>query len=806
MKKFMDISALSCIGILMLSGCVEENFEKPGIPEGDGIVFGATAGYAGPETKTEYGDYVTDEITGEKRSQVINWVQGDQVEIYSPTSPYVNQTEYNVATGGSNTSYLTSESGLQWASDATQDFYAIYPSIASIQNDQIRGLTSFKDGVLTGYIPINQQHTITKVSGGYVAKPNMDYMYMAARKQNFAVPADGTAEDGISLDFIPLTTTLEITLVGPTQAPLAQLNVQSNNGARIAGLFECDLKAGTECKVSPSSTVRDVITVNLYDSDGKPLKLEPGEKVTFNVFLLPVDELSDLSIRVAGLNSSARTMHLVKPDGTGNIVLSPNKKTCVTISAPQIGPNENNEWISAIDDNVLISQLSIPGTANSFSYRYEGTNKATYSTQLATFDEQWNAGIRCFELTGSEVQGSLESGRLLCNRQDIGMSFGEAVDMIWGKVQNTGEFAIIIPSYDSDTGHPADHNGVNDYANALNTFFDEHGSYKYQTFTRDLTVGEARGSLIFIARITSEEDSGYELPAPHQGTFVDEWGSLKDNWARRGYTVNGSVVNNWATRENDPQSVEYYWHCTNVTQSSDEPSTPPAVPSTEDIKRDEEQINFIHTSHRAGSAGTGQAYIQDWQRVVPGDGVVDGLRSGMFYLGSERGSWNWGEAWWNYTHHYYYWPESLTEKKDHIWKTFETSIAENSDKTNDTFFINSLDGYFVDPTIEKSYKPYVDGGEWGAKLSDGGTEGNIKAYANHINDWFYREILRYGEDNIYGPLNIILMDRVYQTEGSQYLPSTIINNNFRFPLLTSEDMQSASDYDASYSAGGNVWE
>lgn len=35
---------------------------------------------------------------------------------------------------------------------------------------------------------------------------------------------------------------------------------------------------------------------------------------------------------------------------------------------------------------------------------------------------------------------------------------------------NPTEFAIIIPSYDSDTGHPDNHNGVNNFANGLNLF------------------------------------------------------------------------------------------------------------------------------------------------------------------------------------------------------------------------------------------------------------------------------------------------------------------------------------------------
>lgn len=537
----------------------------------------------------------------------------------------------------------------------------------------------------------------------------------------------------------------------------------------------------------------------------KPLSLTAEESVTLNVFLLPTDNLSNVTIRIAGFNTSSRTM--VLQQGGTNITLHPHKKTCVTIPAPEINAGGTNEWITGLEGDVLVSQLSIPGKANSFSYVYDGNNRATYSAQTANIETQWNAGIRCFELTGAEYSVTIKEGQypweddeviqkpvsdlndaaLLCNRQPIGMTFGEAVDMIWNKVKGTGEFAMIIPSYDSNTGHPSSHDGVRNYANALNAFFDSHTSYEYVTYNRDLTVEEARGKLIFIARITSEEDAGYTLPAPRQGVFVDQWGSLKDNWARRGYTLrNGTVVNNWSTGTGDTNSMEYYMN----TQSSNRPNYLPS--------RQESNVDFVHTTTREGGS-TGVAYIQDWQRVVPRNGVVTGLRSGSFML---QRDWN--------SDYYTYWEESLTEKENDIWNTFENAIKANSGQQADEFYINSLDGYFVDPDIEKSYRPYVSGGTWGVGLSDGGTEGNIDAYATYINNWFYNQILDYGEDNIYGPMNIVLMDRVYEEGGGSYLPSVIINNNYRFPLVTkgggtTEDPSTQNRADGSYASGGSVW-
>lgn len=55
-------------------------------------------------------------------------------------------------------------------------------------------------------------------------------------------------------------------------------------------------------------------------------------------------------------------------------------------------------------------------------------------------------------------------------------------------------------------------------------------------------------------------------------------------------------------------------------------------------------------------------------------------------------------------------------------------------------------------------------------------------------------------------MNIVLMDYVYDgTDGGDRLPSTIINNNYRFPLLVKGGGTTTNSSDASYSEGGPVW-
>ena len=102
--------------------------------------------------------------------------------------------------------------------------------------------------------------------------------------------------------------------------------------------------------------------------------------------------------------------------------------------------------------------------------------------------------------------------------------------------------------------------------------------------------------------------------------------------------------------------------------------------------------------------------------------------------------------------------------------------------------------------VQQSYFPYIEGTTpYSASFGDGGMAGDIENYAKDINAWFYNRLMEYGTQNLTGPLNIVLLDRVLDgTDGGNYLPQVIVNNNFMFPL----DMKESSD--ASYSSGGAV--
>ena len=101
-----------------------------------------------------------------------------------------------------------------------------------------------------------------------------------------------------------------------------------------------------------------------------------------------------------------------------------------------------------------------------------------------------------------------------------------------------------------------------------------------------------------------------------------------------------------------------------------------------------------------------------------------------------------------------------------------------SDKYPSYVFINSLCGYFVDPSIESSYTIFTGS-------NTGGIAGNIEALANEINPDFYAHVLDAASEQATGPTGIVMMDYVKNSasgdnDGGYYLPGVIIANNRKF--------------------------
>lgn len=835
--------------VVCFTGCKDDEIvNQPVVQAGDEIVFGVSGKYEispdSPEaqSRTVYGDK-------DENAQDINWVSGDKVMIYSPQVQNVSTyVEYEVTpteetegqSHGTLTKVNSDAAGLQWSGDGEHTFYAVYPGV-SMLSSAYRENFSFNGSVLTGYIPTTQGHRIqSNGDGSYTATCNMNYAHMIAK----TVTTPTTSAEGVNLDFYPVVTAIDITLIARSDVTLTAMNVRGiSNGNEtpiIAGQYSVDianLNGSTvpDCELVRTETNQNLITVPLYENynasgeipseDRRPIRLQAGKSIMLTVFLLPYQGLNGIQVSASSANGPSKSADL-------EFTITPHKKTIVNLTLPSqfTGPNE---WISNLDNNVLISQLSIPGTANSFSYLYDGDQK----TQTASVVDQWNAGVRCFELRGP---GANSDSPLQCNRTNIGETFGDAVITLINLLQQSPrEFLMIMPAYDSDAGR----GDVRNYYSQLNNYYTSlerelrSRGLEFITYNPSLTVEDARGKVMFIARITSEEDDDAlitELGALNQGVNIAQWGSLKDYWGRRGYQINNRRVRNWAQSytawdSNDQEGeVEYYMMNNNSTNSASIPDlfwatdapndytenvTVPnkteVDPESESLSADlavwESLVDYEHTSYRAGEE-TGTAFVQDWQRVVPQSAA------GNYLMRYER-YWDWGTY---YSTDWCYWGESYSEKQADIWNTFMLCMQEHGGKIGDRFFINSMDGYYVTSELDRSYKPYIqDNAPYtpdGEGFSAGGTQGDIASYALDINRWFYGRLLRLGFDNMTGPVNIIILDRVLPNgltgnDPGDLLPQVIVDNNFKFPMMTAGGGSTAQTgrADGSYASGGDVW-
>lgn len=186
------------------------------------------------------------------------------------------------------------------------------------------------------------------------------------------------------------------------------------------------------------------------------------------------------------------------------------------------------DWMSYLDDDVLVAQLSLPGahdaaTAEGWATTSASAGKTNSTAQDVKVSVQYNGGVRVFD-----IRPSLSSNVLYNSHGTTRLSKTiEALldEMIAFLDEHPSEF-FIFHVY---------HGGSSWSANASNAFASLLGNAKYAgriaNFRSDLTVGEMRGKLLFLSR---EDASG-----------SSKWpGGYLRGWDEHGYENNkGGYIN-----------------------------------------------------------------------------------------------------------------------------------------------------------------------------------------------------------------------------------------------------------------------
>ena len=784
MRNKYILSAFLCAAAVSFTSCIEENLENfTPAEKGDEIVFGARAGFenSDPETRTVYSD--KDYTVGDVKFERIDWVDGDMIEIFSPEALNSKMSHYKITglksgdeaagTTGKGSDYANLEryqsSGLQWGKgkdeNGTHDFYAMYPSSKlfdeSAESNVAQGVKM--DGtVVKGIVPISQTPSSFDVSttGGTtqcIAYPDMRYAYMVAKSSSTP------SANNVSLSFVPIVTAMEVELVMPTAGSnvntvnIAEIRVE---GKGIAGSFASDLAGWTEtyptCTVGDGS---DQIAISMWQtaSDGSrsPLKMAPGSKLRFTVFLLPGSDIE--SIKISFSDGSAGFMGKTLSGTTTSPVVPKYKKTIINnLHLPTKGFElEVGNWMSQLDQDTPFNRLSIPGAGGAFSK--DGGNG--YSSQTLGFEDLWNTGIRAFEIiTDRQAGNDFGSESLRCNNQAVsGWTVDTVMENIIAKLANSNECAVLIFTYQptGSTTYPRD---PATYVTNLSNYFKTY-SKQLVKYTPDLTLKNAQGKIIVIVRPSQrDEDTADEMSAALTAVesaemndkilVVSGCGTAKDKWRARNYSLNNSS-------SPEQGSVKSSWgrlSCgTNDVENAIIGETP-----WSSISKDAAKFNYPTNSSY-------EIWYQEWARVVK-DVDDDGEDNKAHTFGS------------------YSWYESYNEKLSDAKKAFDLAMAG----TSNYVFVNSLSGFYVSSSFNNSYKPLNPSSTiLNGSFYEGGSQGDIAGLAADLNEDFYQYVLSKGDQT--GATGIVMMDFVSNTlnadgsnTGSYYLPGVIVNNNFKF--------------------------
>lgn len=477
MKRFAY--SLFAAALVALSGCqddavVEEQAVLPA-QTGDEITFGSAL--TDVQLRTIYGD---DPVNG---AYPVYWEDGDQVSIYCPDAAQTKLATYRVTPDENDSTHSaavtkvnTGETALQWGAGTTHHFSAIYPA------DRVEGIDN---GKLRCRIPATQDPVYWKKTNNgagitYTGVANTDYAFMWAYGTH-----DKNDGGDVSLEFKPWVTILDVEINGPVvnsdSVKMSSVQLRSLSGDVLNGEFDIDFTAveqnpqyyPTYSDAGTTSGTRSQITIQLYDNEEEDfITLRPGDKIVVRFYLLPKDVnydtngegRNDLQIRVAPVNSAVLTRTLNAQGGsqTGGILAHKVNKVIL----PNVHSGGTNYWMSSLDPNIFVTELSLPGSKFSYQNTTDQPGVGTHYQSLSVVDQMKN-GIRAFHVQTYGINEDSDGPDMRddggnANSMTLGITVGENTtnltlkDMVKTVANGlktaeaedkTGEYAFVLLTY-----------------------------------------------------------------------------------------------------------------------------------------------------------------------------------------------------------------------------------------------------------------------------------------------------------------------------------------------------------------------
>lgn len=395
-KRFLiSIFTLSLM-IIGLASCVNDNVTggKP-LPKGTEFDFGTTVDANLSRTYYDPTDVANPKATYWK----IFWNYQDpldQVYIYSPQAMTGRQqaayTVHGVKDQHSATATKNSEIGIQLSDANTYDFYGMYPA----QNVKANSGSGHS---LSATMPIFQTASTTEIMnsetnvGNLETTADMNSALMIAKVSGFMPSTQNNAK--VNLQFEPFATTLNVTVNGIEQSNfnnkvlITSIIIEAD--APIAGDFTYNYE--TEAITfgeNASNFIR--IDTRFKDAAGHQIgvPMGPDSKLNVRAFMIPNPNVKSLKVKV--VTSAAQTL-------TKTLNMTNFKKSQIHFAKlPKINASnlqfDYKIWLSQLDPNIYLSEISMPGSALTFSYKLSEEYKKTQTLDLT---KQFENGIRVFQ-------------------------------------------------------------------------------------------------------------------------------------------------------------------------------------------------------------------------------------------------------------------------------------------------------------------------------------------------------------------------------------------------------------------------
>lgn len=510
--------------------------DNNGTNDANAIQFGVTSTVV--EARTVYGD------PGTSVNWPLYWKANDQIHIYCPDAEDITDAGYVVAPkNGSTTTHegtispLTENVYLKWSGDSNpHDFYAAYPygkaTAVELAEDKSTAYITFA-------VNNNQTCTIntTPTDGNYVAEPDMTNAYMVAHNLDVK-----PSVDAVSLDFKPIMTTLVVKVTAPEwalnttgHATITGISVITEVDSEDAnkGQFVYDVVNKSIVSNPTGNKTSHSTFVGVKHGENNFIDLGSNQTLTMTVFLPPIpinnNNPVQVKLHVAGSDFVAHLGEATpetKPTNHiyANVTIEPSQIRRVNLlTLPDPLPT-TSAWLTPLDNDIYVSQLSIPGTHDAATLE---CGLSSGQCQDLTITQQLEMGIRFFDLRPTGPAAVIETsntlpiyhGTIPCyiTLQEVWAEFNSFLD------KNPGEFIIALLRWESEKVMI---NGETRFNNAMNTFVTSDTYTKkalpLDKVKKDVTIGEMRGKILSIMRPNqgSDPDGYFTTTAPIGMTYI----------------------------------------------------------------------------------------------------------------------------------------------------------------------------------------------------------------------------------------------------------------------------------------------